>query len=167
MYPPPINETGEHSFHPWIFLLACGLLAFWNRKLVRRYLRDPIGHSNLGSSLMKHQSYDNYSSKVPLFKIWKTESQAPIFTAVGAVSPNGLRRRDVHNTNPQANDIWTAAASGDLGQVQQFLEEGVDVHSLSTYRGTPLLVAAMSKGADMVTLLLKNGANPKSQYKWL
>ncbi len=62
-------------------------------------------------------------------------------------------------SQPRGADIWTAAAKGNTGAIQQHLSTGTDVNARGPVnRGTPLIAAAAYGQTEAAALLMKNGA---------
>jgi hypothetical protein len=61
--------------------------------------------------------------------------------------------------------LLNSAGRGNVGQVAQLLEAGVDVNSASIDNFTPLMAAATAGNADLVKLLLDKGANTRIRTK--
>ncbi len=59
----------------------------------------------------------------------------------------------------QAGTIHDAAKSGDLGQVQKLVVNGVDVNEKAIRDETPLIVAAIAGNGEIVNYLLQRGAD--------
>ncbi len=59
----------------------------------------------------------------------------------------------------QAGAIHDAAKSGDLGQVQKLVVNGVDVNEKTIRDETPLIVAALAGNGEIVNYLLQRGAD--------
>lgn len=74
---------------------------------------------------------------------------------------NGLRRtfEDVGVLHPDSNRYTEAAAAGDLGVVRRFIESGVPVDSVDEEERTALYMAISRQQPEMVTGLLKAGAD--------
>lgn len=55
---------------------------------------------------------------------------------------------------------WATLCSGDLGAVEDLLNEGVDVNARGAQNRTPLQRAAGANQVDICQLLLAKGADP-------
>lgn len=64
-------------------------------------------------------------------------------------------------------DIFTAARTGNVHEVQQFIAAGVSVNEKNHNRDTPLHLAAKNGHAKVVKLLLEHGANIEASNKSL
>ena len=148
----PLTEADATSLHPWTVLIACGFLAFLNRKVLRRYFRIAVGGSQLETSLAIYRAYkDNVSEAAP-HTTPRADLEMPMSTGVETISKGRLRRR---GRVSQQKDIWTAAANGDVEEVQRNLDNKVDVHARSKHHSTPLSVAAFHSQPFVAELLLK------------
>lgn len=54
-------------------------------------------------------------------------------------------------------DLFSAAAAGDVGAVEQSLEQGANVNASGALKRTPLIVAAFCDHPELVKLLLEKG----------
>lgn len=59
-----------------------------------------------------------------------------------------------------------AVSAGNEEQVLLLLAQGANIHSTDEYGETPLLFAAWSQNARMVSLLCQHGANPNDQSEF-
>lgn len=55
-------------------------------------------------------------------------------------------------------ELFSAAAAGDVGAVEQSLEQGANVNTIGALKRTPLIVAAFCDHPELVKLLLEKGA---------
>jgi ankyrin repeat protein len=60
-----------------------------------------------------------------------------------------------------SNNIWIAASDGDLLQVKQFIQNGVDINSQDDAGYSPLHAAVSYGHGELIKYLLDNGANVK------
>ena len=155
----PLTEADATSLHPWTVLIACGFLAFLNRKVLRRYFRIAVGGSQLETSLAIYRAYkDNVSEAAP-HTTPRADLEMPMSTGVETISKGRLRRR---GRVSQQKDIWTAAANGDVEEVQRNLDNKVDVHARSKHHSTPLSVAAFHSQPFVAELLLEHDSKRNS-----
>jgi ankyrin repeat protein len=59
--------------------------------------------------------------------------------------------------------VHDAAAMGDVDQINQFIEKGVDLNALDTFGYTPLKRAIDASQVEAVKALLQGGANPNTK----
>jgi uncharacterized protein len=77
------------------------------------------------------------------------------------VLPAGIRSREFEdNADPQSCALTHAIMDGDLDQVQEVLDSGVNVNALDDLGSTPLMYAALKRLPEIVKRLLEAGANP-------
>jgi ankyrin repeat protein len=62
-------------------------------------------------------------------------------------------------------DLMIAASRGDLAEACRLIEAGEDINGSDIFGNTPLIYAAMSGHAEMVELLLQNGAYTQKKNK--
>ena len=68
----------------------------------------------------------------------------------------------------QADDIWTAAKTGDIASIREFLSQGVEVDSrggMLANDGTPLSLAALTGEVETVEFLISKGADVNARDK--
>ncbi|MDA8258736.1 MAG: ankyrin repeat domain-containing protein [Betaproteobacteria bacterium] len=85
-------------------------------------------------------------------------AQTPAVAAQQAPSPCVIPRL-APNTEFSQNDaaLFSAAAAGDAGAVQQALEQGANVNASGALKRTPLFAAAFCDRPELVKLLLEKG----------
>jgi ankyrin repeat protein len=69
---------------------------------------------------------------------------------------------DYKKTMVQPETIWTAAKSGDLNQLQDKINNGIDINSKDNRGYSPLMLAAYSGDLITTEYLLRQGADPNS-----
>jgi uncharacterized protein len=79
----------------------------------------------------------------------------------------GIEIKSLNDRN-HLNDtpLHTVCSWGELEPVRQLIAAGADVNAIGDHEATPLFNAIIGENAEVVSLLLKSGANPNIKNDW-
>jgi hypothetical protein len=117
---------------------------------------------------VKHAQFSNVSSHVQKFMERLSDAARPHFASwvwLHDIDRHWIEPMSkIHPTRPEAVPLYYAALTGFRGLVEHLIAtDSRDVNSRGGHHTTPLHAASFKGHFDVVSLLLKNGADPESR----